>query len=165
MPIKGVDMTTPTTSSTVAADETADCCYTMEVAAPIARIIEAVTDETEIMRWWTAVSASERNGDEIRLVMGDQSLIVTVERPAEGEVTWTVTTCEMAPDWVGTEPTFTIRPNDDGTNELTFRHIGLVPSLECFDMCRAGWGHFMPSLHQYLETGEGLPNEPRRVSA
>jgi len=158
-------MSPVSSSSTVPADELADYRYTMEVAVPIERIIAAVTDDAEIVRWWTAVSASERNGDEIRLVMGDQSLTVTLERPAEGEVIWTVRSCEMAPDWVGTEPTFTIRPNDAGNNELTFRHVGLVPSLECFDMCRAGWGHFMPSLRQYLETGEGLPNEPRLVSA
>jgi len=146
------------------ADEMADYRYTMEVAVPLERIIAAVTDDAEIGQWWTAVTASEHTGDEIRLAMGGHWLSFTVTRRAANEVSWTVTTCEMAPDWVGTEPTFTIRSGPDGTNEITFRHIGLVPALECYDMCRAGWGHFMPSLLQYLQTGEGLPNEPRPES-
>ena len=58
-----------------------------------------------------------------------------------------------------------MRQNDDGTYAVEFRHIGLRPALECFDQCRAGWGHFMPSLHQFLETGDGRPNEPRDRSA
>jgi hypothetical protein len=58
-----------------------------------------------------------------------------------------------------------VRPTDDGGAALQFRHIGLRPALECFDQCRAGWGHFMPSLAQFLDTGEGRPNQPRDVSA
>jgi len=158
-------MTTVSASNMLPSDETADYCYTMEVAVPLERIVAALTDDAEIVQWWTAVTASERTGDVIRLAMGGQWLAFIVERRADDEVTWTVTSCEMAPDWVGTEPTFTIRAGRGGASELTFRHVGLVPSLECFDMCRAGWGHFLPSLRQYLETGEGLPNEPRLVSA
>ena len=158
-------MTSASPAPNPATAEAADYTYTMTVNVPPGRIIEAVTDETAIPQWWTAVGASERRGNEVRLEMGGQWLAFTVERPAEDEVTWTVTTCEMAPDWVGTRPSFSIRRGKDGNDELEFRHIGLVPSLECFDMCRAGWGHFMPSLHRYLETGEGLPNEPRLVTA
>ncbi len=144
--------------------DNADYHYTMHIDVPASQIIEAITDETKIMGWWTAVSAAQRNGDQVRLEMGDQYLALTVEQPADGEVTWTVTTCEMAPDWVGTIPSFSIRAHGDDSCELEFRHLGLVPSLECYDMCRAGWGHFMPSLHQYLQTGQGLPNEPRLVT-
>ena len=158
-------MSTPSRPTDSAAGDAADYRYTMDIDAPVERIIEAVTDETAIVRWWTSVSASERHGDEVRLVMGGQSLTFAIACPADGEVTWTVSTCEMAPDWVGTKPSFSIRPGGDGATRLEFRHIGLVPSLECFDLCRAGWAHFMPSLHQYLETGEGLPNEPRLVTA
>jgi hypothetical protein len=68
-------------------------------------------------------------------------------------------------DWVGTKPTFSVRQNETGTRAVEFRHIGLRPALECFDQCRAGWGHFMPSLQQFLETGKGRPNEPRDPSA
>ncbi|MDQ2874979.1 MAG: hypothetical protein M3Y33_09385 [Actinomycetota bacterium] len=38
-----------------------------------------------------------------------------------------------------------------------FRHEGLSPQLECYDMCRAGWDQYLPSLRDYLETGTGTP--------
>jgi len=160
-----------TTRSSVAPPVTAasdDYTYGMQVLAPLPRIIEALTDDTVISAWWSAVTGSERRGDEVQLFMGGDApaLVFTVEHaPAPSEVTWTVTECAVMADWVGTSPSFSVRPNADGTNSIEFRHIGLSPALECFDQCRAGWNHFMPSLQQFLETGVGRPNEPRDASA
>jgi hypothetical protein len=121
-----------------------------------------------IGRWWTAATGSARHSDDIQLFIGDGAPFVcfTLEHdPGSGEVTWAVTDCAVMADWVGTKPSFAVREGDDGTCSITFRHVGLRPALECFTQCRAGWNHFMPSLHQYLETGEGRPNEPRDPSA
>ena len=94
------------------------------------------------------------------------AVVITVAHATEtGDVTWTVTDCPVMADWVGTKPSFSVRRNDDETCTIEFRHVGLSPALECFDQCRAGWNHFMPSLHQFLETGVGRPNEPREGSA
>jgi len=159
-----------TRSSIAPADTTGtdDYTYEMQVHVPLPQIIEALTDGAVIGRWWTAVSSSERHGNEVRLFMGDQAPFVsfTIEHaPRTGDVTWTVTDCAVMADWVGTKPSFAVQPGDDGTFSIAFRHVGLRPALECFDQCRAGWNHFMPSLHQFLETGVGRPNEPRDVSA
>ena len=156
----------PSTRPITAAGD--DYTYGMQVHAPIAQIIEAITDDTVISRWWTAASRSESHDDEVRLFMGDGAPFVsfTVEhKPSTSEVTWTVTDCAVMADWVGTTPSFVVHPGDDGTFSIAFRHVGLRPALGCFDQCRAGWNHFMPSLHQFLETGEGRPNEPRDASA
>ena len=145
-----------------------DYAYDMQVHAPRAHIIEAVTDDTVISRWWTAVTRSERHGDEVQLFMGGDgpAVVVTVDHaPGTGAITWTVTDCPVMPDWVGTKPSFAVQSGDDGTCSVAFRHVGLSPALPCFDQCRAGWNHFMPSLHQFLETGVGRPNEPRDPSA
>jgi hypothetical protein len=32
-----------------------------------------------------------------------------------------------------------------------------VPALECYDLCRNGWNHFLASLQQLVETGRGTP--------
>ena len=162
-----------TTRSSVAPSASApaadDYTYEMRVHAALAPIIEALTDETVISHWWTAVTRSERHGNEVRLRAGaDETPFVsfTVEHaPGTSEVTWTVTECAVMADWVGTRPSFSVQQNDDGTCTIEFRHIGLSPALECFDQCRAGWNHFMPSLGQFLETGAGRPNEPRDPSA
>ena len=55
----------------------------------------------------------------------------------------------------------TIRPTADDGCAVTFRHEGLTPQLECYDMCRAGWEQYVPSLRDYIETGTGAPYRPR----
>lgn len=153
-----------TTQSTAASD---DYAYAMTVHAALPQVIAAVTDDALIRGWWTAATRSERDGDDVRLFMSDGVLMAgfRIEHgPGSGVVTWTVTACVLD-DWIGTTPSFSARQNEDGTTAVEFRHVGLRPALECFDQCRAGWNHFMPSLHQFLETGEGRPNQPRDSSA
>jgi hypothetical protein len=156
-----------TTSSTSAAleSETDDYRYSIETSAASDVIIEALTDEQAISRWWTCVTRAERDGDEIRLFMGGEvPLVFTVDHVAgRDDVSWTVTACDFLSDWVGTKPTFSVRQLADGASAVEFQHVGLRPALECFEDCRSGWNHFMPSLRQYLETGTGLPNQPRQA--
>ena len=155
---------TASTPLTATAD---DYAYDMRVDVPLPQILEALTDDAVIRGWWTAATRSERHGNDVRLFSGDNDSFVdfTVEHtPGTGDVTWAVTAC-VEPDWVGTRPSFSVRANDDGTHTVEFHHVGLRPALPCFDQCRAGWNHFMPSLHQFLETGVGRPNEPRDPSA
>ena len=145
-----------------------DYTYEMQVHVPRPDVIEALTDADVIGRWWTAVTQIERHGDEVQLFMGGDgpAVVCTIEQSqATGAVTWTVTDCPVMDDWVGTKPSFSVQANADGTTTIAFRHVGLSPALPCFDQCRAGWNHFMPSLHQFLETGVGRPNEPRDPSA
>jgi hypothetical protein len=157
-------MTTRSPSTPAVTTAADDYDYEMQVHAPRAQVMTALTDDAVICRWWTAATRSERHGNEVRLFMGGDAPFVafTVEQlPGTGEVTWTVTDCAVMADWNGTKPSFSVQQRDDGICSIEFRHIGLSPALECFDQCRAGWNHFMPSLHQFLETGEGRPNEPR----
>ena len=161
-------MTTRSSLAPLLANAGDDYTYEMQVHVPRPEIIEALTDDAAISRWWTAVTRSERDGNDVRLFVRDNAPFVffTVEHaPETGEVIWTVKECAVQADWVGTAPSFSVQQNDDGTCTIAFRHVGLSPAVECFDQCRAGWNHFMPSLHQFLETGVGRPNEPRDVSA
>ena len=45
----------------------------------------------------------------------------------------------------------------DGKTRLDFEHIGLVPALECYDLCSNCWSYFLGSLQQLVETGRGTP--------
>jgi hypothetical protein len=161
-------MTTASPSAAPVIAAADDYTYGMQVHAPLAQVIEAVTEDNVICDWWTAATRSERDGDNVQLFMGVDVPFVSFaveQAPDRGQVTWTVTDCAVMADWVGTKPSFSMRENGDGTCAVEFRHVGLRPALECFDQCRAGWNHFMPSLHQFLETGEGRPNQPRDPSA
>jgi uncharacterized protein YndB with AHSA1/START domain len=75
---------------------------------------------------------------------------VHVETLDKTHVAWTVLDCAVLPDWVGTTPTFTLRPRPDGGTDITFRHHGLGPTLECYDTCQAGWDQYLPRLKRYL---------------
>ena len=67
------------------------------------------------------------------------------------------------PEWIGTTIVFDVTPAGDGT-ELRFRHHGLTPQLECFDMCDAGWTHYLTSLVDYVDRGAGHPYRHGRES-
>jgi hypothetical protein len=53
-------------------------------------------------------------------------------------------------------------PGTEGC-DLLFRHAGLSPQLECYDMCRAGWDQYLPSLRDYIDTGTGNPYSRARL--
>lgn len=66
-------------------------------------------------------------------------------------------TLERRSEWVGTRLRFELAPAPGGSTELRFEHEGLEPTLECFELCRAGWQQFLGSLQRFVETGRGEP--------
>ena len=139
---------------------------TVRVNARAAVVFDALTTTEKLTAWWSPATGSGLAGGELRFPMvADQPpLLVRVDeatRPTT--VRWTVTECTFMADWVGTRPTFTIVPIDDGCCELTFEHRGLTDELECKDMCSRSWNHFVgTSLRELAEGGPGAPNRSPR---
>ena len=70
-----------------------------------------------------------------------------------------MTFVEDAREWVGTEMVFDFVPTNTGTTELHFTHVGLVPQIECFEICWGAWRHYFGgSLVQRLTDGVGTPH-------
>jgi len=107
----------------------------------------------------TPATGSGETGGELRFVMNaPEPLVIHVDEATRPmSVHWSVTDCPFLPDWVGTRPTFSITPVDAATSELHFHHQGLSDELECIDMCTRSWNHYMRSLRDYLEGGQGSP--------
>ena len=61
------------------------------------------------------------------------------------------------PEWDGTKVLFELTEQGIQETELSFRHVGLTPTFECYDMCRDGWDYFLDSLVAYVERGKGTP--------
>ena len=60
-------------------------------------------------------------------------------------------------EWLGTKLTWRIAPHPTGA-KISFVHSGLIPSLDCYKICEAGWDfYFQISLRNYLEGGIGQP--------
>lgn len=62
-------------------------------------------------------------------------------------------------EWEGTKLRWQIQKQGEKT-KIVFVHEGLIPSLDCYEVCEQGWDYyFVNSLQQYLDTGEGSPFE------
>lgn len=152
-------MTDARRSSAMSAEASADYQKTIRVRASPGALFDALTSVSGLAAWWTRVTGSGDAGSELRFFMySADPLVIHVDQATRPtSVQWTVTDCSFQPDWVGTRPTFTIAPVGDAS-ELQFRHRGLTPELDCIEMCTRGWDHFIPSLRDYVETGQGSPH-------
>lgn len=87
----------------------------------------------------------------------------TIELVPDRKVVWQVVDAQMnflqdKAEWRGTEIVFDISPKD-GKTQIRFTHAGLVPEVECFEVCKNAWsGLISDSLLELIETGEGLPD-------
>ena len=65
---------------------------------------------------------------------------------------------EIEKEWLGTVVIWKLSSDGDETT-IDFEHIGLVPELNCYGVCEAGWDlFFVASLKEYLNTGVGHPH-------
>ena len=61
-------------------------------------------------------------------------------------------------EWKGTQIFWEVAP-EDAVTQVTMRHAGLNPALECFTGCEAGWNfYFGRSLVKLFAEGYGLPD-------
>jgi uncharacterized protein YndB with AHSA1/START domain len=146
--------TTPTPTSTT------DFRSTATFAGAPDAVFSALTDIDALTGWWTPAAGGAGAGETLRFLMGDLEVVMRVdEADRPSRVRWSVLVCEAAPDWEGTSITFALEAVGAGT-ELRFHHHGLDPSLECFEMCHAGWTRHLASLVDYVDRGAGSPNPP-----
>ncbi|HLK41011.1 MAG TPA: SRPBCC domain-containing protein [Polyangiaceae bacterium] len=85
------------------------------------------------------------------------------------KVVWHVTASQInfvrdKSEWDGTDIVFEIAKKGDRT-EVRFTHVGLVPSIECYDGCSGAWGFYInESLREFITKGKGQPNPDERPS-
>ena len=143
-----------------------DYRISVQINAPAGAVFDAVTTTEALNAWWSEVTGSGTTDGELRFPMVEDHrplLIHVDEATRPTTVRWTVTECTFMEDWVGTRPTFTITPIDDGACELLFEHRGLDDRLECKEMCSRSWDHFVgTSLRELAEGGTGAPNRRTR---
>jgi uncharacterized protein YndB with AHSA1/START domain len=137
---------------------------TFTVAQSPAEVFAAIND---VRGWWSGKidGSTDRLGDEFTYRYEDvhYSKQKITELVPDQRVVWLVVDSSLnfvkdAAEWNGTEITFDVTSEDDGTH-VRFTHVGLVPDDECFDACSNAWGFLLnESLKNFITEGEGQPN-------
>jgi len=123
---------------------------------------EAINHVTE---WWARniEGNTEKLNDVFTVHFGETYVTFKITESVPNEkVVWHVTDCYLPwlkdkTEWTGTTVVFEILPSADGT-QVTMTHIGLVPEVECYNGCEAGWNkYFKGSLLKLLTEHAGVP--------
>lgn len=133
-------------------------------------VFAALTTPRGLAGWWSddcdvPTGPSHAVGATVRVRFDCAKKDFRIERLEPGRaLEWRCTAAyidlpqlERRSEWVGTRLRFELAPNPDGSTALAFEHEGLEPTLECFELCRAGWQQFLGSLQRFVETGRGEP--------
>ena len=141
-----------------------DLTYTFTVDRSPAEAFAAICDPRA---WWSGdvQGRTDELGAEWSYEVPDlhfTSFRIT-ELVPDRSVAWLVTGSrieftEDKEEWTGTTVRFDITTTAAGT-EVRFTHEGLVPQVECYDVCRVAWSEYVNgSLRALIETGTGRPN-------
>jgi uncharacterized protein YndB with AHSA1/START domain len=145
-----------------------DYRQSLVIEANPAAVYAALTTLEGLRGWWTQeCNGATTPGATIHFRFGHTHKDMRVERlETNREVRWQCTVAHIAAgqldskdEWVGTQLVFRLAPDGEDRTRLDFEHVGLVPALECYEMCNRGWRHFLGSLQQYAGTGRGMPYE------
>lgn len=129
------------------------------------KVFSALTNDIPL--WWTAIfegSAGKQNDCfTIRFGAHIFKTMKVKELAVNDKVVWLVEDSLIAipglsqqKEWIGTTIIWEILPRENAT-ELKLTHVGLIPEVECYEICCGGWQQFTASLKLFLETGTGAP--------
>jgi uncharacterized protein YndB with AHSA1/START domain len=123
-------------------------------------VYRAIATPAGVSGWWMPTTGSGAEGGRLHISFPPGVGVFGVDTAQRASrVGWSVEELAFLPDWIGTRIVFELAPGPTGGTELDFHHDGLTPQLECYDQCRQGWDHYLPSLHDYVETGAGHPGD------
>jgi len=136
---------------------------TIEVKAPAEKAFTSVNNVSE---WWAEnLEGSSHKLNDVFTIHFSGNNFVThkiVEFVPDKKVVWQVTDCYLEwltdkKEWQNTKMSFEISTKDNST-QINFTHIGLVPEVECYNMCVKGWDQYVKgSLLKLITEGIGQP--------
>ncbi len=138
----------------------------LSVSANVESVYKAITKEID--KWWTVHSNEAINvGDILTVEFGEPYFMsMEVEDSIPNKLlVWHVVAANMFTgesginndEWIGTKIQWEISRAERGS-DISLFHEGLVPSFECYDICKNGWDFFLGSLKDFLDTGIGSPH-------
>lgn len=118
----------------------------------------------EIDQWWSGLFEEKISGkshklnDEFSYKAGGgvhYSKQKLIELEANKRIVWLVTESNLTflkdtNEWEGTQICFDLS-NEQNRTSVTFSHNGLVPEIECYDVCANAWTQYMKQLEAKLK--------------
>jgi len=146
------------------AQKNQDFTLTFSVDQTPQEAFEAIND---VRGWWSGNidGATDELGSEFTYRFGKVhfSKQKLTELVPGKRVVWLVVDSDLGfvedtHEWTGTRVIFDLARKGDMT-EVRLTHEGLVPSMECYGGCSAGWTtYFSGSLRSLIATGKGRPD-------
>ena len=127
---------------------------------------EAFKSINNVSKWWTEnlEGSSQKLDDEFTVRFGETFVTVKIVELIPGrKILWHVIDCNKPwlkdkKEWKDTKISFEISSKDNKT-QIGFTHLGLVPGIECFEVCSNAWSQYIrQSLLSLVNTGKGQPN-------
>lgn len=127
---------------------------------------EAFKSINNVSEWWNEnlEGGSHKLNDVFTINFSGNNFVThkIVEFVPDKKVVWLVTDCYLEwlndkTEWTNTKMSFEISTKGNLTL-INFTHIGLVPEVECYDMCVKGWDQYVKdSLLKLITEGKGQP--------
>ncbi len=126
---------------------------------------ETMKKISQINFWWKKdfSGSAEKLNDTFTVPFTEPSFVdfVVSEFVPDKKVVWKVTDCFLPwfqdkKEWNNTEVVFELL-KENGKTKIDFTHVGLVPEVECYDVCEKGWNGHIDTLAKFINEGKGLP--------
>lgn len=126
---------------------------------------EALKNISQVSEWWAKnfEGRAEKLNDIFIVQFGKTFVTFKIVEVVSGKkIVWEVIDCYLhwlqnKKEWDGTRIEWKVSTTNDITT-IDFTHIGLVPAIECFNDCVAGWtGHVTESLFKLITEHKGMP--------
>ena len=132
---------------------------------------EAFNAITNVRGWWSQAIEGHTDQPGAEFQFSQPGIHYSVQKITEmvpkRKVIWHIVDSRIyfvrdKNEWTGTDVVFEITRKGAQT-EIRFMHIGLVPTLACYEDCSNAWDfHINDSLRSLITTGKGNPAEKER---
>ncbi|HEX5157403.1 MAG TPA: SRPBCC domain-containing protein [Ktedonobacterales bacterium] len=134
---------------------------------------EAFDKIGRVPEWWgTDFEGQTRQVGDVFTVRFEGGVVFTmeiVEAIPDKKVVWRAIesiqpSLKDVNEWTGTQIVWEISSQGKAT-QIDMTHVGLVPDMECYDMCKEGWDFLMlTSLLNLITENKGNPVGPDAVN-
>jgi len=140
-----------------------DILQDFPIAAPAARVYEAVSTPAMLDEWWTIRSTGRADvGVSYTLDFGPDYLWTAEVTRAEPGTAFELRLTSADADWLGTTVGFELEPNGNGT-QVRFHHRGWSSANEHYRISNHCWAMYLRILRRHVEHGESVPYDERLV--